>query len=325
LHLDDESHAIAKDELDPGVADMSGREEEEGLDAGEGGFLGSFSSLLLAVLVVFLVLAGSAVLGQLVLLSGVASSLGVFYAEGDTPLGAAVNSLFFLLLALVGAGLLLALTRRRRLDILHLMLAAAIFVSYWGIFEIYASIFVSGGEELYALADALSLAVASLTAFLVVRPLNLTLLSVLLLLYGVMAGPLFAAMLTPFSVIAVSVTLAAYDAYSVTRGPLKKFLETVSRQPESSATRAEPLRGAVVHIGSLSLGMGDVLVYSMLSPVFLMTPSFSPARWLVCSTGLLLGFLNTLYMLRRRRFMPALPLPVAFSLSAYAVCYLLGL
>jgi len=275
-----------------------------------------------AVLVIFLVLLGSALLGLLVLQSDVASSLRAFYTEGDTPLGAAINSLFFLILVLAGAALLLALAQR--LDVLHMMLAAAIFVSYWGILEIYAGMLV-GSRELYALVDTLSLAVAVLTALLVVKPLNLTLLSVLLLLYGTMAGPLFTAMLTPLSTIAVSATLAAYDAYSVTRGPLKKFLETVSRQPGPGAPPREPLRGALVQIGPLSLGMGDVLVYSMLSPVFLATPSFSPARWLACSASLLLGFLATLRMLRRRRFMPALPLPVFSSLITYAACYLLGL
>ena len=303
---------------------MSGGGRGEGLGREEGFPLDALQFVVSTALVVFLVLSGSALLGLLVLQSGIASSLGAFYAEGDTPLGAAINSLFFLILVLAGAALLLALARKKRLDILHLVLAVAIFVSYWGILEIYASALVSG-EELYALMDVLSLTVAALTAVLVVKPLNLTLLSVLLLLYGMMAGPLFTAMLTPLSTIAVSITLAAYDAYSVTRGPLKKFLETVSGQPGSGAPSREPLRGAVVHIGPLSLGMGDVLVYSMLSPVFLATPSFSPARWLACSAALLLGFLVTLQMLRYRRYMPALPLPVTFSLATYAVCYLLGL
>uniref|UniRef100_A0A7C3SLI4 Uncharacterized protein n=2 Tax=Thermofilum pendens TaxID=2269 RepID=A0A7C3SLI4_THEPE len=279
--------------------------------------------MLSAALVVLLVLAGSAALGYLVMRLDIASSFTPFYPGGDTPVGAAINSLFFLLLVLAGAGMLLALTRRRRLDILHLVLAVAIFVSYWGILEIYAAVLVD--EELGALVDLMSLAIAFLTAFLVVKPLSLTLLSALLLLYGVMVGPIFTAMLTPLSTVAVSATLAAYDAYSVTRGPLKRFLETLSQHQDSGKNRGELLRGAVVHIGPLSLGMGDVLVYSMLSPLFLATPSYSLLRWIVCSVGLLAGFLATLWMLRRRHFMPALPLPVAFSLSAYATCYLLGL
>lgn len=271
---------------------------------------------------VFAVLALSAFFGYLAAEAGLAE-LGPLFAEGDTPTGAVVNSLVFLFLVLAGTAVLLTLARRRKLNVLHLLLAASLMLSSWLILEIYLSILL-GETWASELIGAASLLVSALLAALVLKPFSVLLLNLLLILYGTMAGALFATLLTPLSTIAVASTLAAYDLYSVTRGPLKKFLETVTAESEEREARVSPLRGAVLHLGQLSLGMGDVLVYSMLSPVFLLTPSFSAVRWALTSAALMAGFLMTLQLLNRRRFMPALPLPVAISLAAYVLCRLTG-
>lgn len=279
---------------------------------------------VLSSVTVFAVLALSALFGYLAAEAGLAE-LGPLFAEGDTPTGAVVNSLAFLALVLAGTAILLTLARRRKLNLLHLLLAASLMLSSWLILEIYLGLFLGGYPWASGLIDTASLLISGLLAILVLKPFSNLLLNLLLILYGTMAGALFATLLTPMSTIAVASTLAAYDLYSVTRGPLRKFLETVTAETEEREIRGSPLRGAVLHLGQLSLGMGDVLVYSMLSTVFFLTPSPSSARWALASAALIAGFLATLQMLNRRRFMPALPLPVFFSLTAYALCRFLGI
>lgn len=277
--------------------------------------------MVISSIAVGAVLALSAWFGYVAYQAGLAE-LGPVFAEGDTPEGALINSLAFLILVLAGAVLLLFLVRRRKLRMMHFLLSASLFLSSWLILEVYLSIFLGDNPSASPLIDALSLLYSLMLAFLVLKPVSLTLLDLFLLIYGTMAGALFATLLTPLSTLAVALTLAGYDLYSVTRGPLRKFLETVTAEQEGVGARGSTLRGAVLHIGPLSLGMGDVLVYSMLSPVFLLAPSLSLVRWAITSAALFGGFLATLKMLKHRKFMPALPLPVASSLAVYGICLL---
>lgn len=253
------------------------------------------------------------------------AELGPLFAEGDTPAGAVVNSLVFLALVLAGAVLLLLLVRKRKLNALYFLLAASLLLSSWLILEIYLGIFLGNHPWASVLIDAVSLLASLLLAILVLKPFSILLLDLLLILYGTMAGAFLAILLTPLSTVAVALTLAVYDLYSVTRGPLRKFLETVTAESGGQEARKGLLRGAVLHLGQLSLGMGDVLIFSMLSPIFLLNPSFSIVRWTLASAALSAGFLATLQMLNHRKFMPALPLPVVLSLTVYALCLLLGI
>ncbi|MGB9786056.1 MAG: hypothetical protein ACP5II_03375 [Infirmifilum sp.] len=249
--------------------------------------------------------------------------LGLPFASENSVGSVLINSVVFLGLVLIGTLIIMVIIRSRRTHVLPVIMAGSILFSFWGILELILELVAPFPPGFEQWRELLAIGIPLLTAILILRPFSLVLLNLLLMLYGSMAGALFYAVLPPWSILSIAVTLAAYDLYSVFRGPLRRILEsTVSGE----SARQEPpssLRGAVVYIGGLALGMGDVLIYSMLSPLFLLYPSPSLIRWSLASLMLLAGFLLTLLMLRKRRFMPALPLPVTLSVIAYLATIML--
>lgn len=265
----------------------------------------------------------SAIFGSVLATANLAY-LGLPFSRDNTLESALLNSAILLGLVLLGTALLFVLLRTRKILVLPAVMAVAVFFSFWGILEIFFAVAVSVPEQYYFACDAASLALAALTAFLILKPLNIAVLNVLLMLYGAMAGAIFYAALPPWSVASAAVALAVYDLYSVFRGPLKHILEGVVAEDGGGARTPGSLRGAVVYVGGLALGMGDVLVYSMLSPLYLLYPKPSPLRWILSCLGVLLGLLLTLRALEKRRFMPALPLPVCLSMAFYSAAVLLS-
>ncbi len=241
---------------------------------------------------------------------------------------AAVNLAFFLAMVLAGTVVMIIIVKLGRVKLLPLIFSLSVFLSFFVIAELYFEAYcehlaVLCGPQASAAALALSLA----TAALIVRPRAPRLLSALLILYGAMAGSLFFELLPPWSVVAIAAGMAAYDVYAVFRGPLRYILENVL-EPEPGARGGGspgPLRGASVQLGGITLGMGDVLIYSMLSPLYYYYPHASLARWALSTAGIVAGFYATVKMLERRKFMPALPLPVAASLALYGLSLLLGI
>ncbi|MHB9301425.1 hypothetical protein [Thermofilum pendens] len=271
---------------------------------------------MLAVAVVVSLL--SAVWALVLVSSGITEVLGSPFVYEEGPRGAIVNSVLTLLLVLLGTGVLLAMIKLRKARFIPALTAFAVAFSFWGISELYFYAFSAFDQRILPIADATSILLAVTTGALILKPVNATLLNALLIAYGTMAGALLFATLPSWSVFGIAVVLAAYDLYSVFRGPLKKILESTIAQEQAPADKLHsPLRGSVVVIRGLALGMGDVLVYSMLSPAFLLYPRVSVERWILSNLALTAGLYATLEMLKRRRYMPALPLPVAFSVAAY--------
>ncbi len=241
---------------------------------------------------------------------------------------AAANLAFFLAMVLAGTAVMIILVRLGKIGLLPLIFSLSLFVSFFVIAELYFAAYCEHVALLCGYqADLASLILAAATSVLVVKPLAPRLLSALLLLYGAMAGSLFYELLPPWSVVAIAAGMAVYDVYAVSRGPLRYILDRVLEPGETGGEGAPgpgPLRGASVQMGRVTLGMGDVLMYSMLSPLYYFYPSPSPVRWLASAAGIVAGFYLTLRMLEKRKFMPALPLPVGVSLATYLVLAALG-
>lgn len=269
-----------------------------------------------SVLAIIVILSLSAYFG--LLLSGVdLTYIGFPFSSENSVESAVMNSFVFLALVLLGTLIMFLIIRSRRTPMLPLVMAGAVLFSFWGILEVFLELVVPVPPSMYPVCEVLAIGVSVLTAILIIKPFSIFLLDLLLVLYGSMAGSLFYAILPPWSVISVAVVLAVYDLYSVFRGPLRRILESTVSETEGQQRIPGSLRGGVIYIGGLALGMGDVLIYSMLSPLYLLYPTPSPLRWILGTFSLMVGFLLTLRMLKKRRFMPALPLPVLLSLFAY--------
>lgn len=268
----------------------------------------------LATITVILVL--SAYFGTLLSAKDL-SYIGVPFSTENNLESAIINGAVFLGLVLLGTLLMFLIIKARRAPMLPLVMAGAVLFSFWGILEVFLDLVLQIPPEYYPLCEVLIVGIALATSVLILKPFSIVLLDALLILYGSMAGALFYAVLPPWSVTTVAALLATYDLYSVFKGPLRRILESTVGEGEGSSRLPSNLRGAVVYIGGLALGMGDVLIYSMLSPLYLLYPKPSVLRWAIVSFSLLIGFQLTLQLLKKRRFMPALPLPVTLSLLVY--------
>lgn len=244
---------------------------------------------------------------------------------------AAVNLAFFLAMVLAGTVIMIIIVKLGKIKLLPLIFSLSVFLSFFVIAELYFEAYCEHMAVLCGLqADIAAIALSLATSALILKPRAPRLLSILLILYGAMAGSLFFELLPPWSVVAIAAGMAAYDVYAVFRGPLRYILENVLepgpvKPGAGEGGGANPLRGASVQLGGITLGMGDVLIYSMLSPLYYYYPHVSLARWLVSTAGIVAGFYVTIKMLEKRKFMPALPLPVAASLVLYGLSLLAGL
>ncbi|GBC69483.1 hypothetical protein HRbin01_01182 [archaeon HR01] len=126
---------------------------------------------------------------------------------------------------------------------------------------------------------------------------------------GASAGSVMGISIPYWTAIIVLIGVSAYDIVAVSIGPLKVLgSDKVGRIP-----------GLMVDFGGISLGMGDLFFYSV-------AQSFSIYHWgpqagLMSTTGLVIGFLTTVYLAGKRRIIAGLPLPLTLSL---ALGYLAG-
>ncbi len=95
--------------------------------------------------------------------------------------------------------------------------------------------------------------------------------------------------------------LAAYDTYSVFRGPLSKIL---------MVKEGDPLEPLMITHGEVSMGLGDLFSYSLAAGASIR--GFGLPIGLIPVAALDLGVALTLYLLQRRRgSLPGLTIPVA--------------
>ncbi len=228
--------------------------------------------------------------------------------------GALMNSLIFFSLVLIGTLVFILIIKLRKIRMLPLIFSISIFFSFFVILELFLSALSEYIVLLEPLVDIISFTVSLVTAYLVYSPRYPLFLNGLLLIYGSMSGALFSELLPVWSIFTIAFVMSFYDLYAVFKGPLKYILENVFRPTQHQGDiRENVLRGASVQLGKITLGMGDVLMYSMLSPTFYFFPYPSFSKWLFSIIGLLLGFFLTLKLLEKKKFMPALPMPVFCS------------
>ncbi|MEM4417911.1 MAG: hypothetical protein QXD32_07630 [Nitrososphaerota archaeon] len=120
---------------------------------------------------------------------------------------------------------------------------------------------------------------------------------------GASAGSVMWVSIHYWTAIIVLIGVSAYDIVAVSIGPLKVL----------GSDRVGRIPGLMVEFGGISLGMGDLFFYSV-------AQSFSIYQWgpqpgLMSTTGLVIGFLTTVYLAGKRRVIAGLPLPVTLSLA----------
>jgi len=266
-----------------------------------------------------LLVACTSILGGLggiaICLTGVESVIeGPFIKEeGLTP--ALLNSLLFVALLFAGALMILViLIKLRKASLLKLLASFSLSSAAFLVCEVYAYALV---EEPAIAIDLLSLGISALTLYAVLKhPLN-PVSAALQLAVGSLLGPILAFMVAPLSLLLMLLAASLYDLYAVHRGPLKRVLEeTSSRGGRNAPPILSPL---TVSLGGVTVGMGDVILYSSMIALSLTRPNLDFLRYVVVLAALYTGVYLTFKLLERRRYVAALPIPMLLSILAYTL------
>ena len=242
------------------------------------------------------------------------------------------NATTFLLLVMIGATSMYFLTRKRKIGLLKLMFRVVIFMVLLCVVEIYLAlaweliVFTIVYSDLLELL--LHLVLAGIMFTVLMTSENEILNMSIVILYGVTYGLLFSVILPIWSIVVIVSMLSVYDLYSVFKGPLKALIDTFTSdrgggRGEGPTLLDEVLKGLIVRFKGIRLGAGDILFYSLLIGSTYKIEPYNPIYTLASGLGVLLGSFITLQALKRRRAMPALPLPALLSLALLGLSYVL--
>ena len=227
-------------------------------------------------------------------------------------------ALFFVLLVAATAVIYIMFTRRR---LLSLFLSFIWFVLSVGVLQFYVILYYWVGfiDEINAIRLMwASLLFGALIVFLLRKKRGDLLLGFL----GSLAGAMFVWLLPPTTVVALLAALPVYDYVMVSRGLLGRIVrKSREMSPPSAGGGGEgkadtPLFGFVVRLKTLSLGVGDFVVFSM-ALTFIVMPFVQYGRdtaLIAVGLGAVLiyfGLMLTVEVfLKRWGYGPALPFPI---------------
>ncbi len=136
---------------------------------------------------------------------------------------------------------------------------------------------------------------------------NVILATVILAFIGAEVGSFFAETLTPGTAIALPIAFSIYDVYAVFKGPLKALIGT---------NPGVALVGMSIKAGEFTMGLGDIVFYTMLPALALFSAGVIPA--ILTMAAIDIGVIITLFLLSRKRLLPGLPIPMALGIAVLA-------
>lgn len=147
---------------------------------------------------------------------------------------------------------------------------------------------------------ALTVVLIGYTIFVKNRPWLST---IILAFVGAQVGSFFAETLSPWTALLLPIAFAIYDIYAVFRGPLKALVGTGS---------GIALVGMSIKAGEFTLGLGDIVFYTLLPSLALF--QFGLVQSLYTVLAIDVGMVITLYLLSKRRLLPGLPIPMLLGI-----------
>ena len=235
---------------------------------------------------------------------------------GSGATGSAVNVIFYVGFAFAATLVLLGLLRRRKVNSFKAVVFVSLSISSFfltfitsdGIFFQYLAPVAGQGAELAA-DLAVSAGVVVLIGYTIFVKNRVWLSTAVIAFVGAEVGSFFAT-LPLATALLLPVAFSIYDIYAVFKGPLKSLIGTGEKIA---------LVGMSIRAGEFTLGLGDVVFYTMLPslPIAqLVSPvssgaAFSAARASFATLAVIdVGVLATLFLLSRRRLLPGLPIPM---------------
>lgn len=225
----------------------------------------------------------------------------------ETTSGITLNaSIFVVLMAATGTIMYLfikfGLKRVVRYLISLALLALLFFLFTWygSLYENYLPEFLTSTTWGWLVLSLLGSATLALIVYKSKGPLHLA----GIVLIGGLTGTFLGVSIPTLTAIALLVALAGYDLFAVYKGPIGKMAQS---------TDLEEFTGAVFTYGDLTVGMGDMVFYSMLASNAMM--NFGPLPFLAASVGLVVGAYLGFKMLEGRDMFPGLPFAIILGLT----------
>lgn len=226
---------------------------------------------------------------------------------GGSPVEtSAGNAILLVGLAFVLTLGLVWLLRKRRVTSFRFIIFASVSAASFTITLLTADVFafyhLPAGLE-FGFSFGVSILVIALIGYTIFVK-NVTWLSTVILAFvGAEVGSFFAESLPPLTALVLPAAFALYDIYAVFRGPLKQLLGTA---PNIA------LVGMSIKAGAFTLGLGDIVFYTMLPSLALLVGGYGAALYTILAIDA--GVLVTLFLLSRRRLLPGLPIPMLFGI-----------
>jgi len=261
---------------------------------------------------------GAGLLGLLVYLSGVRLYAEPFSEEIGGIGAAAANAVLFVVLATMGATLVVILLKYGRERLLHYLLISAfafigiVIVIFFG----YTFLIVfTETDQLLALFILSALAATAALAFIMVED-EARIKNAALLIFGSGVGAFLGVILPIWTSLLLLIGLALYDYISVKKGPIRKIVELTEEDPDKLGSLA-------VSSAEWDIGLGDITFYCMMTVLSLVNFGLTPT--ILTVAGIIAGFFVTLRLLEKRGIMPGLPIPVGLGLLGLLLGVLLRL
>jgi hypothetical protein len=126
-----------------------------------------------------------------------------------------------------------------------------------------------------------------------------------IIIVGGMTGTFLGVSIPTLTAIVLLLALAGYDLFAVYKGPIGKMAQS---------SDLEEFTGAVFTYGELTVGMGDMVFYSMLASISMI--NFGPLPFVAAAMGVIVGAYLGFKMLEGRDMFPGLPFAVVLGLAA---------
>jgi len=239
--------------------------------------------------------------------NSVVENTGPSYAPaGTSPTGSVLNAII-----LVGAAFVLTLglvwlLRRKRVTSFKVIVFASVafsgFILTLVTADDFAVQYLPPALEIPFSFGGAALVVVLLIYIIFVK--NSPWLSTFVLAFvGAEVGSFLAETLPPWTALALPIAFSVYDIYAVFRGPLKALIGTAPNVA---------LVGMSIKAGEFTLGLGDVVFYTLL-------PSLAFFQWgvgvaLYTVVAIDIGMVITLFLLSKRRLLPGLPIPMLLGI-----------
>ena len=224
----------------------------------------------------------------------------------ETTSGITLNAgIFVVLMAATGTIMYLfikfGLKRLVRYMINLALLALLFFLFTWygSLYANYLPSFVTSTSWGWLLVSLLGVVALGLLIYKAKGALHL----VGIVLIGGLTGTFLGVSIPTLTAVVLLLALAGYDLFAVYKGPIGKMAES---------TNLEEFTGAVFTYGDLTVGMGDMVFYSMLASNSMM--NFGPIPFLGAAVGLVIGAYLGFKMLEGRDMFPGLPFAIVLGL-----------